>query len=302
MEQKKTLWIALSTGVFLLFVLGAAVFIYSPMAKSDNSAIAMRESGQVWTAGLPSQAPSQGALIANKDESSPVSGIYTPSSDIASTGSSSAPSSVSGQEGVLKTDNVTVITDTANVYAKESVSTGTGSAPSVSYNVGTGTSTPSTVTGTNKKGEQAIMETGNQKKVEESKASKPAPATPAKAVAKTSSSSGSGTAKAPASAAKSSSSSASSKASISPVAHYWVQVASYSTKDNADEARKVLDSKDFPCEVFTFTKDSKLYYRVRVGPYKTESEAEKWKKNVDAIDMFKTAQSYVVDSSARASR
>jgi cell division protein FtsN len=81
-----------------------------------------------------------------------------------------------------------------------------------------------------------------------------------------------------------------------------VQVASYSTKDNADEARKVLDAKDLPCEVFTFTKDSKLYYRVRVGPYKTESEAEKWKKSVDAIDMFKTAQSYVVDSSARASR
>ena len=64
----------------------------------------------------------------------------------------------------------------------------------------------------------------------------------------------------------------------------------------------MLDAKDLPCEVFTFTKDNKLYYRVRVGPCKTESEAEKWKKSVDSIELFKTAQSYVVNSSARASR
>lgn len=310
MEQKKTLWIALSAGVFLLVVLGAALVIYSPGARANTNAIAMRESGQVWTASLPNQSPSQGALIAKTDSSAPLSGTYSPSAS-----SSSSGAVASGQDGVLKTDNVTVIADTANVYAKENVSTAPSSSTSVSYKTGGTSGSGSNVTAMNEKSELAIQETGNLKKVEESKPAKSSTAKASETAATSAKASSqvkaSGTAKSgSASSAKSTatakssaaSSSGSSKTTILPAAHYWVQVASYSTKDNADEARKVLDAKDLPCEVFTYTKDSKLYYRVRVGPYKTESEAEKWKKSVDAIDMFKTAQSYVVDSSARASR
>ena len=327
MEQKKTLWIALSSGIFLLVVLGAALVIYAPGSRLNSNAIALRESGQVWTAGLsPSQTSSQGALIASVSEPGSVSGTFVPSSAPKTEGTGSS------QNGVMKTDSMTVYSEKTTLYTGDIQTNASSQTVSVSSNV----------TATNSKGEQVLQETGNKKKVEESKQTKVSQATassssasagsaktassgtthtqaasqtsaaPARtqvAAAKTSgtasgsaktSSSKSGTA--PAQTKTAASGSSTTKTAILPAAHYWVQVASYSTKDNADEARNILDAKDLPCEVFTFTKDSKLYYRVRVGPYKTESEAERWKKSIDAIDLFKTAQSYVVDSSARASR
>ncbi|MBP5157471.1 MAG: SPOR domain-containing protein [Treponema sp.] len=315
MEQKKTLWIALSAGIFLLVVLGAALVIYSPGARPGASAVAMRENGQLWTASLPSQSPSQGGLIAtNKDPSALVSGSYNPTAAI---GQSSLPGTNAGtsganptvQEGILKTDKLTVISETTNVYATDGIASQPSGVASASTSASSGN-----VIAMNQKSESVIQETGNKKKVEEPASAKPtpvaastskAPASSTAAVAKSSGQTSTAKSTGQTASAKSSpasGSSASSKSTIAPAAHYWVQVASYSTKDNADEARKVLDSKDLPCEVFTFTKDSKLYYRVRVGPYKTKSEAETCKKSVDSIALFKSAQSYVVDSSARASR
>ncbi len=290
MEQKKTLWVSLSVGIFLLFVLGTAIVIYSPGARNNTNAIAMRDNGLIYTASLPPQSAPQGSLIATSTGSpAPVSGS---SSSAAATGAD------------IKTDNVTVIADTANVYAKETVSStsssSSSSSSSVSYNTGS-TAASSNVTAMNQKGEVAIKETGNKKKVEEPASAKSSQTAKATTTSKSTESKTAGTTKTSATA-KTSSGTASSKSSASIAPHYWVQVASYSTKDNADEARKVLDAKDLPCEVFTFTKDSKLYYRVRVGPYKTKGEAETCKKSVDSIALFKSAQSYVVDSSARASR
>ncbi len=300
MEQKKTLWIALSAGIFLLVVLGAALVIYSPGARTNTSAIAMRDNGLIYTASLPAQSASQGGVIAsNVGGSVSASGTNTPSISTTST--------PVAEDGIVKTDKVTVIADTANVYAKGDVTAPSSASSSVSYNTTNSNSSSSNVTAVNQKGEVAIKETGNKKKVEEPAPAKSGQTAKAPAAdkgtgaAQSTESKASATTKASATA-KTSSGSTASKTSSSIAPHYWVQVASYSTKDNADEARKILDSKDLPCEVFTFTKDSKLYYRVRVGPYKTKGEAETCKKSVDSIALFKSAQSYIVDSSARASR
>lgn len=77
-------------------------------------------------------------------------------------------------------------------------------------------------------------------------------------------------------------------------AKYWVQCASYTSKKSADNARFVLDEKRIPAEVFTY-KDSKdkLYYRVRVGPYTTKSEAEYWKNRICSIETFVNSNSYI---------
>lgn len=75
---------------------------------------------------------------------------------------------------------------------------------------------------------------------------------------------------------------------------YWVQAASYTSKKTADSARATLEESRIPAEIFTF-KDSKnkLFYRLRVGPYTTKSEAEYWKNRVAQIDQFKNVQSYI---------
>lgn len=92
---------------------------------------------------------------------------------------------------------------------------------------------------------------------------------------------------------------ASSTAKSAPAASveapkYWVQAASYTSKKTADFARATLEESRIPAEVFTF-KDSKnkLFYRLRVGPYTTKSEAEYWKNRVAQIDQFKNVQSYI---------
>ena len=76
---------------------------------------------------------------------------------------------------------------------------------------------------------------------------------------------------------------------------FWIQVGSYEAKKSADEARSTLESNKIPNEVFTY-KDSKgkLFYRVRVGPYTTKSEAEYWQSRILMINQFAKASSYVV--------
>ena len=82
---------------------------------------------------------------------------------------------------------------------------------------------------------------------------------------------------------------------------FWVQAASYSTKKGADNARETLESNKIPSEIFTYTDaNGTVYYRVRVGPYTTSTEAEYWKTQVAKIDKFATADSYIVNSSAKA--
>lgn len=91
---------------------------------------------------------------------------------------------------------------------------------------------------------------------------------------------------------------AAAAANVTPVSvettKYWVQCAAYTSKKTADQARSKLDENRIPAEVFTY-QDGKnnLFYRVRVGPYTTKSEAEYWKNRIAQIDSFKSAQSYI---------
>lgn len=78
---------------------------------------------------------------------------------------------------------------------------------------------------------------------------------------------------------------------------FWVQVAAYSNKKGAENARSILDSNKIPADIFTY-KDNKdnLFYRVRVGPYTTKSEAEYWRTRIVKIDYFEKAESYVTST------
>ena len=81
------------------------------------------------------------------------------------------------------------------------------------------------------------------------------------------------------------------------ITQYWVQVAAYSNKKGAENARSILDENRIPSDIFTY-KDNKgnLFYRVRVGPYTTKSEAEYWRTRINKIDEFSKAESYVTST------
>jgi DedD protein len=79
---------------------------------------------------------------------------------------------------------------------------------------------------------------------------------------------------------------------------FWVQTGSFSAKTRADAAKETLAAKGIASLVETKEVDGKTFYRVRVGPYASKSEAEYWLSLVKTIDGF--GESYV--SLAKAKR
>ncbi|GAB1482369.1 SPOR domain-containing protein [Treponema sp.] len=82
------------------------------------------------------------------------------------------------------------------------------------------------------------------------------------------------------------------KASAAPVSDtYWVQTGSFAAKTRADGAKETLSSKGISSLLETKELNGKTFYRVRVGPYASKSEADYWLSLVKTIDGFD--QSYV---------
>ena len=83
------------------------------------------------------------------------------------------------------------------------------------------------------------------------------------------------------------------------VTKFWVQIASYSNKKSAEGARSILSDNKIPSDIFTYNGDgNKLYYRVRIGPYTTKSEASYWQNKILKIKEFEKAESYVTSTQA----
>ena len=81
------------------------------------------------------------------------------------------------------------------------------------------------------------------------------------------------------------------------IVQYWVQVTALTSRKAADEARNKLDENQITADVFTYTDNKKqLFYRVRVGPYTTKSEAEYWRTKISKIDTFQNTSSYITST------
>lgn len=337
MEQKRTLWIALATGFFLLAVVLGVMIFYQPLTTKQPTQqwIAPAERIETVTPSTYSQGYAQPQRTPQK--LNPESENDATNETLSGTGSvvdiaigSDAPNanpinisdntSLQDANGpvTLNAENVNVYSDgTTNIY-----SSGTTIDLNASKN-----QQPSSVTAKNETAQNAVNEknakteaTVAQEQTKSNTTEKSvATVTPVKpnatsssANTKKSSSASTSSTKSAASSKSSSKNASSSKSSgssktatnsVKPADSYWVQVAAYTTKKNADEAREILDQAKLPAEVFTHT-DSKgtLYYRVRVGPYTTTSEADYWLSKITAIQNFKTAKPYITNTSAPASK
>ena len=280
MEQKKTLWIIAASGVFLLVVLGAALLLNSsPASVPTTAAITTIDRTPVAaTSETPNISPiqtpsSENVLDANtlafqKTENG-ISGEENPFETNAN-----AESGAQGNSVQLDSANLTINTNTTNIELK------TSATPS------------SNLTATSRAGEEALAKANGSNKNSNYVAS----AQNEKNVVVTKSNSSSSASNS--TSAKSAQNAQKKTVSTSaPLAtKYWVQAASFTNKKSADSARTELDENKIPAEVFTY-KDKKdtLFYRVRVGPYTTKSEAEYWKSRIGSLDFFKDTQSYVTE-------
>lgn len=303
MEQKQTLWIIAAAGMFLLVVLGFGYFIYS---------------------GDRNRAPATVAQNYQVQTPAPQSGNY--SGFMPSTGTNGNQLLPPPVPGEIRTNDLTVYTDKAVVYGSET-SEGTTfdlnalkavtemapaqetypqninitvNLPETKYeaaptNVVSVTEVPVHIVqadaGVKAPVAQAPVTEIKPAEVKSPVTVKKAPET--KAVAKTEPKVTVTTNTKTGTTVKT----AEIKAPEKKVEQFWVQASSYSNKKTAESARSVLDDNKIPADIFTY-QDAKgaVFYRVRVGPYTTKSEAEYWRTKIEKIAAFSKANSYITSN------
>lgn len=284
MEQKKILWIIIASGVFLLVVIFAARILNSPKAMQAPAvaAITTIETPRVAPVSTP-----QDNNVAN----APLDLNGQPGQPLDPNQQMQPPQQPGPNPGQAPrdfshVDNMTVIAGTTNVYDMNQGTT-------IDLNATRNQPSPN-VTPTSEGGANAIAAATDYvaPKTQSVASQEKTTAEPVKKVANTIASSK----PAPKVASKPAPAKVAKPAPVE-TKKYWVQTASFTNKQGADVARTTLNDNKIPAEIFTY-KDNKdkLFYRVRVGPYTTKSEAEYWKTRICKIDTFKDSSSYITES------
>jgi len=120
------------------------------------------------------------------------------------------------------------------------------------------------------------------------KAVEPPPAVAVKPVTQTNTQK-TATAVKPAATAKKSTS-AKSNAHAKTINDFWVQTGAFSAQVRAEDAREALAAKGITSIVENREINGKIWYRVRLGPYTSEREANHWLEIVKLIDGFNDSQ------------
>jgi cell division protein FtsN len=73
------------------------------------------------------------------------------------------------------------------------------------------------------------------------------------------------------------------------VSEYWIQAGSYTSSSRAREVADILDSRGLAPKITTRALSGETYYRVRIGPYLSKAEAEKFLEWVKALKGFESS-------------
>jgi DedD protein len=256
MEKKKLLLVAISVGVFLVIVIGAALLVISPgNAAAPVSAAALNPIAP-GSAGLRSGTPAE-TLPASVDPAdmvrnpgdfrtlqSPPAAPPVISVTNAGTGDGSLRQPSAPQNG----ENRVVITVPRPSTA--AVNDSAPPSPGESRNVVAAARPAASSVPARKPAAPAAKPTPA--------AAKPAPARPAP----------------------------------QPKAYdaYWVQTGSFSVRNRADTVKETLASKGITSIIENRDVDGKTWYRVRVGPYISQNEADYWLSRIKLIEGFESSQ------------
>ena len=336
MEQKRTVWIALATGIFLLVVFGGLGIALSQNKKNPSRKDENINGTFLWSPSLSEkkkeELPSDSekpelsySSETEKNENSFIQGTYEPSSSLPAEKTDETLSLPSYTNATIHAENLTVYANgntsfnslpsetsqKENTKSSESSASNSDQALVINFNV-LEKDSESAIRPANKKAEEEMKESAAVKKVYEneektslpskqndSKKSEESKKTVSKPVQKNTASKNTVSLKPVETKKETASSKTSVKSNAKIADRFWVQAASFSEKKKADEARLILDENKIQCEVFTYTDvKGNLFYRVRVGPYTTKSEAEYWKTRLETIPEFKSSGCYVTNSSA----
>ena len=320
MEQKKTLWIIAAVSVFLLVVMGAAMILYNPGAGASRKVASIKPVEKSVQTSSSSGWTNSTAVEPASTSSPQVSDMFVVSEnttvlDLGQSGSSAAATDnqsttidlnalkreLAADAALAQTAPQSNINITVNLSDKEN--TAKVEEPPVvlttEYYTGkakeaeetekaTAVKNPSTSSGS---ASSAVASTKNT--ASSSGPSRTSGTAKSSSTAKSSGTAGSANPSTPSTG----SGTAGAVAKTSAVTRFWVQVAAYSNKKTAENARSVLSDKKINSDIYTYEDaKSKLFYRVRVGPFTTKSEAEYWQSKIVEIADFAKAGSYVTST------
>ncbi|MBR4179495.1 MAG: SPOR domain-containing protein [Treponema sp.] len=302
MEQKKTLWIIAAVSVFLLVVVGGAALIFNqnlgstkrvastfPVEKTTQ-AQAQASTSSGWT----------NTSVADTSTSSPtVNDMFVVSEN----------TTVLGFNQPAQTEEAESTTIDLNALKKELAANAAVSQPqniNITVNLSESESQakveepPVVLTSEyyvkSAKEAEASEKAAAVKQTQEVAKAEPAKTTPAATSSSSTKASSAKTSTASTSSV-STKTAATSTTKANPITRFWVQVAAYSNKKTAENARSVLSEKKINSDIYTYEDNkSKLFYRVRVGPFTTKSEAEYWQSKITEISDFAKAGSYVTST------
>lgn len=293
MEQKRLLWIIAATGVFLLVVLGAALIIYAPSASTPQTFASSTKNYNKDTAnGWISLSP---APAETSDEKLNFENHFEQNNQPETEAETIAPDAK--PEEVITETEVTAVPSTQQAQTIINNTT-TIDLTALPQQIAQAPVPPKEIT----RASASVREERRPapKKYEESKSGDYYEAVP-KAQSKTQ----------PKVAEKTVTKPVQQKAAVivnntttvkaAPakpmITQYWVQVTSLTSRKSADAAREVLARNQINADVFTYSDNkNQLFYRVRVGPYMTKTEAEYWRAKISNIDNFKNCASYVAST------
>jgi cell division protein FtsN len=304
MEQKRTLWIMAAVGVFLLVVLGAALILYSPTARSSQTIATVSPSNKQTSNGWVSLAPAENETTIPQTK--------MPATEVLSEQNNEVPQQnvINSEEIITRVAELTVYADKATIISNNPnemnnvVATVPSSVPeqktaeqthhtvinnTTTIDINPVISEKPVVTPKNELTKNAIETTSKKvaekpvvKQVAKKEVSKPVSKPKKVTSTKTTTSTTAKVTKTPAKP---------------KVVQYWVQVTSLKSKKSAENAREVLDENKITADIFTYKdKKDQLFYRVRVGPYTTKSEAEYWQSKIAKIDTFASSSSYITST------
>ena len=279
MEENKILWIVAAVGAFLLVVLGAALIFYTP---KPNTSPQIQNLEGIWTSSRETyQDQNNIGLRQNTEDYSianPATKPYDPTAENTITIGQNVEQNVQAvqdyRQGYL-TEGQSI--QNLNLYAQNT--------KLYSENTTIDLNTVSPISNTNQNSQVSNVKDLNAtttKTNTQTKSSSPAQTSTVKTQAP----------------AKTTSTSQTTAKTTTIENRFWIQASSFSSKINAEDLKTALTKENFVSEIFTFTDNkNNLFYRVRIGPYTTKSEAEYWQGQLHKVAALKGTETYITNSS-----
>jgi len=281
MEKKQILYIVTSVGLALLLFIVGALWLLSTKKQTASSLASIQNRG------LPSATDAAGTLPAS-DMQNPSAGNQTPSSTDSKLNPTEWVKNPETLQGLQPPPATVPATrgDVIIVYGDNTVtSKTTGPAPGISTDPNsvvihvpspqeTNPVNPGTTTTSNAGTAQTVETKTTPKATNTVQIRQTKTATTAKAPVESTASK-----------------STTTKSTLKTYTDYWVQTGAYSTKARAEAVKEQLKTKGITSVLDVKDINGKTYYRVRIGPYTTQKEAQYWLSLVKNIDGF--SESYI---------